>query len=52
VRTPTNLSGEVLVSLLRAEEWVKDAEVVDGAGSCVDECEAPRPGSEADDRSK
>jgi putative Mg2+ transporter-C (MgtC) family protein len=48
VRTPTNLSGAVLVSLLKAEEWVSDAEVIDGAGSCVDECQAPRPGSEAD----
>lgn len=37
VRTPKNLSGEVLVSLLKSEEWVKDAEVVEGMGSCKDE---------------
>ncbi|MFW5866330.1 MAG: MgtC/SapB family protein [Armatimonadota bacterium] len=53
VRTPTNLSGEVLVSMLKSEDWVKDAEVVgDEAGSCASACEAPRPGSEADKRSE
>ncbi|NLO05505.1 MAG: MgtC/SapB family protein [candidate division WS1 bacterium] len=30
VKTPSHLSGKALLSMLKTEEWVKDAEIVDG----------------------
>jgi putative Mg2+ transporter-C (MgtC) family protein len=49
VRTPSNLTPDVLVSILTSEDWVIDAEVVDGPGTCDRACSAPREGAKTED---